>query len=138
VSLIGEYSTESYRNRQYPAAVAVLAHFVHFPIRDFHVPVAEELESIVLELKLRLTQRREVVFVHCRGGHGRTGTVVIPLVAALFDLEDAAATGFVMVATSTHRPSDMRWGAEMPETAKQEAATRAANARVRMKTRKGR
>ena len=136
VSLIGEYTTEEYRKQRYPAEVA--AHFVHFPINDFHVPVVEELESIVLELKLRLTQRREVIFVHCRGGHGRTGTVVIPLMAALFDLDDVAATQYVVTATSTNRPSDMRWGADMPETAAQAKSTRAANARVRMQSRKGR
>ena len=143
VSLIGEYSTSHYQQKRYPAAVARggrSASFVHFPVEDFYVPKAEELRSIVLNLKQRLTQNGEVVFVHCRGGHGRTGTVVIPLIAALFDIDDAPAADFVLTTTRTARPSDRRYPqwCHMPETDEQIAVCREVNGSVRLRTRKGR
>ena len=65
-------------------------------------------------------------------------TLSVVLIAALFDLDDAAAKKFVVAATEINRPSDKRWGAELPETEAQEAATRAANSRVRMRAQRGR
>ena len=45
------------------------------PIRDFSVPTEEELRRILDTIDLAL-DRGEVVYVHCFGGRGRTGTVV--------------------------------------------------------------
>jgi hypothetical protein len=136
VSLIGEHTFDQYERGErvaYPTHVTN-ANFIHFPIRDFDVPDVTALNGLVLELKRRIVAG-ECVFVHCRGGHGRTGTVTIPLVAALFDLDDAAATAFVNQATNGTRPSDMRYPAHMPETAEQRALTAAVNSRVRLRSR---
>lgn len=131
VSLIGEYNTEHYRNMVYPARTT--ANFLHFPVLDRGTCATEALVALVLELKFRLTQRREVIYVHCLGGHGRTGMVVIPLMAALFDLDDSAAAQFVVTATNVGRASDreLPWDAKMPETRAQERVTREANVLVR-------
>ena len=43
--------------------------FVHFGIPDFETPPVEDLAPLVLELKRRLREG-EVLYVHCRGGHG--------------------------------------------------------------------
>jgi hypothetical protein len=117
VSLIGEYSTAQYRSR-YPAEVAqylgsttgkpggaCCVQFLHFPIRDFEVPDAHALSRLVDELKRRILEG-ETLFVHCRGGHGRTGTVVIPLLAALFNIPTAQAKEYVRWSTVTYRASD--------------------------------
>lgn len=76
VSLIGEYNFDTFKSK-YPSAVAAIAselvepvHFIHFPIRDFDVVDAQLVRRLVLELKKRINQRGETVFVHCRGGHG--------------------------------------------------------------------
>ena len=37
----------------------------------------------VIALRRRLLDG-EVIYLHCRGGHGRTGTVAIPLLASVF------------------------------------------------------
>ena len=127
VSLIGEYSTQHYHTRKYPRAATKPTAFVHFPIQDFHVPDPKALAALVLDLKRRLVER-EVVYVHCRGGHGRTGTVVIPLVAAICDVELAQAAEHVNRATIGFRPDDVDssqrygWVAELPETEEQEQA----------------
>ncbi|HEX9417392.1 MAG TPA: dual specificity protein phosphatase family protein [Gaiellaceae bacterium] len=45
------------------------------PIRDFGVPTEEELNRILDTIDEALADGR-TVFVHCRGGIGRTGTVI--------------------------------------------------------------
>ena len=45
------------------------------PIRDFGVPTREELRRILNTIDDALSYGR-TVFVHCRGGIGRTGTVL--------------------------------------------------------------
>jgi protein-tyrosine phosphatase len=44
-------------------------------IRDFGVPSVDEMEAILGTLD-DLFARRRTVYLHCRGGVGRTGTVV--------------------------------------------------------------
>lgn len=116
VSLIGEYSTEQYLKRKYPQALAAEnrpASYIHFPITDFHAPNVQKLMALVLELKRRIIER-ECIFVHCRGGHGRTGTVVIALISTLFGVTVDHASEFVNRATRAHRIDDyndnQRWG----------------------------
>ena len=76
-SLVGEWSSEHYREREYPAGLAAssggatLPTFLHFGIEDFDAPQPDELETLVLELRRRLLDG-EVIYVHCRGGHGRS------------------------------------------------------------------
>jgi hypothetical protein len=45
------------------------------PIRDFSVPTREELGAVLDAIDAALAEGR-TVFVHCRGGIGRTGTVI--------------------------------------------------------------
>jgi protein-tyrosine phosphatase len=51
------------------------AEWVRMPIRDFSVPSDAELRRILDTIDVAL-DRGEVVYVHCFGGRGRTGTVV--------------------------------------------------------------
>jgi protein-tyrosine phosphatase len=48
---------------------------VRIPIRDFSVPTDEAMSEI-LDLIDEALARGQVVYVHCWGGRGRTGTVV--------------------------------------------------------------
>ena len=45
------------------------------PIRDFGVPTYEQMRRILDAIDAALAEGR-TVFVHCRGGIGRTGTLV--------------------------------------------------------------
>ena len=98
-SLVGEWSPARYHEREYPAGLVatsarqgragrdeqlptVDAIFLHFGIADFDAPQPAELETLVLELRRRLLDG-EVIYLHCRGGHGRTGTVAIPLLVSI-------------------------------------------------------
>lgn len=48
---------------------------LRFPIRDLNVPTVERMRDILDAIDEALT-REQVVYVHCWGGRGRTGTVV--------------------------------------------------------------
>ena len=48
---------------------------LNFPIRDNGVPTASEMRDI-LDTVRKVVQSGRCVYVHCWGGHGRTGTVV--------------------------------------------------------------
>lgn len=62
-----------------------------FPIRDFSCPSAGEMSAILDALDEAL--EREIVYLHCWGGSGRTGTVVgCWLVRHGLDCEQALAT----------------------------------------------
>ena len=90
----------------------------------------------MLELKRRVVAG-EVIYIHCRGGHGRTGTVAIPLIAGLFDLENDRAQDYVCAATLANRPNENpAWGVRMPETKGQVQAAAAVNARARGRARR--
>jgi len=132
VSLIGEYDHTRYLAREYPSSLSTAERgsggkplqFIHFPIRDFEVVAAEALIPLVAELKKRMFGG-STIFMHCRGGHGRTGMVVIALISAVFDMPVGEAMHLVSDSTGRNRPSDQRWGAEMPETQAQAHAAQA-------------
>ena len=46
-----------------------------FPIRDFGVPTREQMDEILATVDELLAEGR-TVYLHCRGGVGRTGTTV--------------------------------------------------------------
>lgn len=52
--------------------VTVEAH--RFPIRDMNVPTASQMQEILGAID-RAGTAEQLVYVHCWGGHGRTGTV---------------------------------------------------------------
>lgn len=61
--------------RRMAARIGVQATMVRMPIRDMSVPTHEEMRTILDEID-RSIQQNLAVYVHCWGGHGRTGTVV--------------------------------------------------------------
>ena len=66
--------------------------FLHCPVPDFGVLSNESLHTLVVELQRELASPEgHVLYVHCMGGHGRTGTVVANLIMALDGVDFAAA-----------------------------------------------
>jgi len=60
--------------------------FVHFPINDGSIAADEEVLRLVRDLVWRLQCTDQVLYIHCWGGHGRTGTVVAILLGTLYDI----------------------------------------------------
>jgi len=50
-------------------------YYSRFAIMDYSIPTNKEMESIVSYINKNLTEDRNI-YLHCRGGIGRTGTVV--------------------------------------------------------------
>jgi hypothetical protein len=60
---------------QYSPALWAGARWARFPIRDGGCPTPSELRATLDRVEAELA-RGEAVYVHCWGGHGRTGVVV--------------------------------------------------------------
>lgn len=112
------------------------AKFILFEIVDMDIPEdAAELQGLVFMLKDCIS-RGECVFVHCYGGHGRTGTVVIPLVAALYNVSSVEAREYVTECTRLHRRADGgRRNISMPETGDQRRMVAGVDPFVRLRSR---
>eukprot|EP00300_Choanocystis_sp_HF-7_P000115 c10099_g1_i1.p1 GENE.c10099_g1_i1~~c10099_g1_i1.p1 ORF type:complete len:1245 (+),score=232.27 c10099_g1_i1:42-3776(+) len=57
----------------------------HFPIVDQNIAGDEEVGVFIKELLERL-EGGEVMYIHCRGGHGRTGTICSILLGRMYGL----------------------------------------------------
>ncbi len=65
--------------------------FLHCPIPDFGILADGSMLALVSELIRCLTVDGSVIYIHCYGGHGRTGTVVVNLIQALCEHDVNAA-----------------------------------------------
>uniref|UniRef100_A0A7R9VHW3 Tyrosine specific protein phosphatases domain-containing protein n=1 Tax=Chlamydomonas euryale TaxID=1486919 RepID=A0A7R9VHW3_9CHLO len=59
--------------------------FVHAPFEDDGTPSDEKLAAVIADLKARV-EAGEVLYVHCQGGRGRSGTVTSALLSAVFGI----------------------------------------------------
>jgi hypothetical protein len=66
--------------------------FVHFPIVDCDVTDDDDVVDLAVHLCESLL-RGEVIYMHCWGGHGRTGTLACIMLHMLYGLDAAAAMG---------------------------------------------
>jgi hypothetical protein len=63
----------------------VEASFVHFPIRDMSTTEDYKIIKLCKDL-VRRYHRGEVLYIHCWGGHGRTGVVVCIMLHLMYGL----------------------------------------------------
>lgn len=60
--------------------------YIHEPIEDMNVTTDEKIISLCQNIVHRIKVKREIILVHCAGGHGRTGTVVGCVLHLLYKL----------------------------------------------------
>ncbi|KAJ8599081.1 hypothetical protein CTAYLR_007617 [Chrysophaeum taylorii] len=65
--------------------------FLHFGIEDCNVGEDAAVTKFAVDLAERLRATNEVVYLHCWGGHGRTGTIVCLLLHLLYGVDDRSA-----------------------------------------------
>lgn len=86
--------------------------FLHSPIVDLGLPSAEDLHTLLADLKQRVAAG-EKLYVHCWGGRGRAGTVGACLLAALYGVSADEALQRVQRAFDTRADAQR---AASPET----------------------
>lgn len=57
--------------------------FLHVPVADFETMPDSTMLALVKLLSEVIVARSSIMYIHCYGGHGRTGSVVANLLAAL-------------------------------------------------------
>ena len=74
---VGEYRLKPYAPllQQEPASLGHTLEYHRIPIKDWHVPTPEVMKHI-LDIIDTALYARQIVYVHCFAGIGRTGTVV--------------------------------------------------------------
>lgn len=87
ISLIVNLCTE---RLALPAEFKGVFEELHEPVADGHPPEEDQLERILAAVKKAAAEGRRTV-IHCRGGVGRTATVLIPLMMVLEGLTLAEA-----------------------------------------------
>eukprot|EP01130_Rhizamoeba_saxonica_P004341 TRINITY_DN1777_c0_g1_i1.p1 TRINITY_DN1777_c0_g1~~TRINITY_DN1777_c0_g1_i1.p1 ORF type:complete len:317 (-),score=64.03 TRINITY_DN1777_c0_g1_i1:57-1007(-) len=124
VCLIGEYKTLDRYKSSYPSKVEQLINnrevsmrFVFFPVPDFQIAKEEHILRLVQFLKRELLHG-ETIYMHCLGGHGRTGLICITLIASLYGISPDRAKEYCQV---SHDCSERgrKWGGHLPETDRQ-------------------
>lgn len=73
-----------------PESFAAAFEYVHLPVADCHPPTVEQVDR-VLDLVRDRTGQGRAVLIHCRGGIGRTATVLTPVLMGLGGLSLAEA-----------------------------------------------
>ena len=86
--------------------------FVHFPIVDCATAHDTSVLRLARDLSARLA-RGEVMYLHCWGGHGRTGTVVSIMLGLLYGLSAKDAMHWVQY---THDLRAAPMGVSSPQT----------------------
>jgi len=87
-------------------------HF-RYPIRDLGTPTYTELHTILSHINQLLSQG-EVIYVHCWGGIGRTGTVIGSYMVSEMDLTGQEALGKIS-SLRKGTPDGWRQSPETPE-----------------------
>ena len=81
VCLVGEITSQTYFNNPalYPSRLSTSrCCLLHFPISDFHpAPSDSDVIKLVKFISHAILKLGKTVFVHCRGGHGRTTIVAM-------------------------------------------------------------
>lgn len=67
--------------------------FVHFPIKDCSVTDDGGVFNLAVEL-VEAIAAGEVLYLHCWGGHGRTGTLVCIMLHLMYNLDATAAMAY--------------------------------------------
>jgi hypothetical protein len=81
--------------------------YEHFKIIDQKVPTDQELVHILTVLLEHISQGK-TIFIHCAGGHGRTGTIVASLLLCIFSIDTEFALYFTQHTHNNRRRQDQR------------------------------
>jgi protein-tyrosine phosphatase len=82
--------------------------FLHCPIPDTYITTDADLAKAVATI-IDLLREGRVIYVHCWGGHGRTGTVVCALLVKAYGLTTKQAGEVFMAGESARKERRGHW-----------------------------
>jgi len=82
--------------------------YLNFPIEDNQVPMDEEAFRDFLVWTASILDK-ECLYIHCKGGHGRSGMVAASLLCYLYHWEPSHAIAHVTRAHQTRETLSPRW-----------------------------
>ena len=80
--------------------------YIHEPIQDMNITTDEKIISLCKNIVRRIKVKKEKIFIHCAGGHGRTGTVVGCVLYLLYNLSLPQILNYLQF---THDQRDGNW-----------------------------
>ena len=86
--------------------------YISFPITDRHVPEdRHEFSKLVISLVeiIYTLEKGELMYIHCKGGHGRSGVVVAAILCYIFDMEPADALEHTTSYHSNRKSMREKW-----------------------------
>ena len=83
--------------------------YIHFPIRDHGTPPDDIQLAALLTRILEKLHKGHKLYIHCLGGHGRTGTLAGCLLAAIYPFWDSKAVlEYIQYAHNSRITNDLR------------------------------
>ncbi len=86
--------------------------YISFPITDHHVPDDRQLfASLIVKLSdiIYDLKKGELVYIHCKGGHGRSGVVVSSLLCYIFKMSTNDALEHTTMYHSNRKTMREKW-----------------------------
>ena len=86
--------------------------YISFPITDHQVPDDKhEFSQLIISLAdiIYGIEKGDLVYIHCKGGHGRSGVVVAALLCYIFGLEPAQALEYTTAYHSNRKSMREKW-----------------------------
>lgn len=86
--------------------------YIHFPIVDHRVPRNWKTFArfiIYISDIIKSLQKTELLYIHCKGGHGRSGIVVSCIYCYLFNLDVATSLKYTNLAHSKRPEMREKW-----------------------------
>ena len=86
--------------------------YISFPITDHQVPKDRQTFSrliVSLAEVIYSLDKKELIYIHCKGGHGRVGVVVACLLCYIFELRPAEALEHTTMYHSNRKSMREKW-----------------------------
>lgn len=86
--------------------------YISFPITDHQVPEdRHEFSKLVISLVeiIYTLEKGELMYIHCKGGHGRSGVVVAAMLCYIFDMEPVDALEHTTSYHSNRKSMREKW-----------------------------
>ena len=115
VNLTSNMELKSRHNFKYHLELPDNVQFIHFPIKDMSI----ECDNSTLELVDKIIKLSETntIYIHCKGGHGRTGVIAGLIVHKLFP--HLTYTQVLKYIQDKHRTRKVKPNMSSPQTASQ-------------------